>query len=241
MTPRRHLEVKGWKRFQHYAKRRPVWIKLYTDLVDDYDFQRLPDASKGHLMAIWLLAARLDNRIPNDAAWVGQRIGANTPVDLAGLVAAGFLRPRKSDGRFASKATVSHKTTVDPVENPADPRGSAVSGRKRPPHRESAGKPHHLGVSGNPASELLAQRQREREIDTTLISSSASSPSQTGAAPLARCEAAAPPGEGSENERPAPPMREVPPEKLERLAAKQAELDRAALRLGARMSGGMPA
>ncbi len=63
------FSVKNFERFQHYKDRSPPWIKLYNELLDDYGFGRLPDASKMHLVAIWLLASRNDNKIPHDAEW----------------------------------------------------------------------------------------------------------------------------------------------------------------------------
>jgi hypothetical protein len=85
------FSVKNFERFQHYKDRSPPWIKLYNELLDDYEFGRLPDASKMHLVAIWLLASRSDNKIPYDSAWVARRINANTKVDLTLLACAGFI------------------------------------------------------------------------------------------------------------------------------------------------------
>lgn len=87
----RTFAVKNFEEFQHYKDRKPVWIKLYNDVLDDYDFGLLPDASKSHLIAIWLLASRYKNAVPYDAEWVAKRINATEPVDLDRLVKAGFL------------------------------------------------------------------------------------------------------------------------------------------------------
>lgn len=83
--------VKNFERFQHYKDRAPPWIKLYNELLDDYEFGCLPDASKMHLIAIWLLASRSENKIPFDPEWVGRRINANTTVDLDLLARSGFI------------------------------------------------------------------------------------------------------------------------------------------------------
>jgi hypothetical protein len=85
------FHVKNLDRFQHYKDRAPPWIKLYNELLDDYEFGLLPDASKWHLIAIWLLASRSANKIPYDPTWVGRRINAASKVDLDSLVRAGFL------------------------------------------------------------------------------------------------------------------------------------------------------
>lgn len=85
------FSVKNFQRFQHYKDRSPPWIKLYNETLDDYDFSRLPDASKMHLVAIWLLASRSDNKIPYDPAWIARRINATEPVNLEELASAGFI------------------------------------------------------------------------------------------------------------------------------------------------------
>lgn len=87
------FSVKNFEKFQHYKDRSPPWIRLYNSLLDDYDFGLLPDASKAHLLAIWLLASRYDNKIPYDTEWVSKRINATDPVDLVALEKAGFLIP----------------------------------------------------------------------------------------------------------------------------------------------------
>ena len=86
------LSVKDWGRFQQYKDRNPTWIKLYLSLLDDYEFQKLPDATKAHLLLIWLLAARCDNRIPYDAEWIAQRIGVQAEnLQIERLVEGGWL------------------------------------------------------------------------------------------------------------------------------------------------------
>ena len=91
------FSVKNFERFQHYKDRHPIWIKLYNSTLDDYDFGKLPDASKAHLVAIWLLASRNDNAIPLDPDWVGKRINASEPVDLEILRDLGFIQYNQDD------------------------------------------------------------------------------------------------------------------------------------------------
>src|SRR5258708_502836 len=86
------FSVRNFEKFQHYKDRSPPWIKLYNELLDDYDFGKLPDASKMHLIAIWLLASRSDNKIPYDSVWIGRRINATEPINLNLLLEAGFIK-----------------------------------------------------------------------------------------------------------------------------------------------------
>jgi hypothetical protein len=74
---KRYLRVKNLETYQHYKDRDPKWIKVYTSLLEDYDFTHLPDGAKWHLIGIWILAARMKNRIPDDAKWVAKQIEGN--------------------------------------------------------------------------------------------------------------------------------------------------------------------
>lgn len=110
----RYLSVKNFEQFQHYRDRNPPWIKLYNQLLDDYDFACLQDASKAHLIAIWLLASRNGNRIPYDSAWISSRISASDPVDLEQLMDSGFLvecgaKSPKTKRKSASKKQAKRK------------------------------------------------------------------------------------------------------------------------------------
>jgi hypothetical protein len=87
----RYLSVKNHERFQHYKHRNPPWIKLYTELLDDYEFGRLADASKLLAILLWLLAAKQDNRIPYDQQWIERRLPITAPIDLQPLIDQGFI------------------------------------------------------------------------------------------------------------------------------------------------------
>lgn len=51
------LTPKNWHEFQHYKDRSPAWIKLHRGLLDDYEFSRLPVASRALAPLLWLLAS----------------------------------------------------------------------------------------------------------------------------------------------------------------------------------------
>ena len=95
------LCVKGWRQFQHYMKRNPPWIKVPNSLLDDSTFAALPDTAKAHLIAIWLLASRTENRFPADTDFISRRINATSPLDLELLISKGFLE--ESDDASALK------------------------------------------------------------------------------------------------------------------------------------------
>ena len=49
--------IKGWEKFQHFKDRRPPWIKLYRDILDDPDWHELDGDTAKALVALWLLAS----------------------------------------------------------------------------------------------------------------------------------------------------------------------------------------
>lgn len=127
-----HIEVKNYEHFQHYKDRRPPWIKLYNDLLEDYEFGCLPDASKWLAVGLWLLASRTGNRIPNDPKWIARMIHASGEIDLAPLVSAGFVTVVQDASVALAERSVSaipegeEETETDPEPPTSPPRGSDV-------------------------------------------------------------------------------------------------------------------
>lgn len=99
------LRIKNWDKFQHYRDRDPPWIKLHRELLEDYEFQRLQDASKLHLILIWLFASHHHGRIPNDAEFIHKRIGTASPPDLNYLISKGFLLLEHPDSKMLAECS----------------------------------------------------------------------------------------------------------------------------------------
>jgi len=52
--------IKNWQKFQHYKDRRPVWIKLYPELLDDiHGYLALSDRAKVTLFHCWMAGAMI--------------------------------------------------------------------------------------------------------------------------------------------------------------------------------------
>jgi hypothetical protein len=69
------LHARGWSDFQHYKDRSPPWIRLHRKLLDNKDFQRLPDASRALAPMLWLLCSEsLDGSINADADDISFRL-----------------------------------------------------------------------------------------------------------------------------------------------------------------------
>ena len=58
--------IKNWAKFQHFKDRRPPWIKLYRDLLDDISWHQLPGDAAKLLVELWMIASEDDGKIPNN-------------------------------------------------------------------------------------------------------------------------------------------------------------------------------
>src|SRR5262245_29991548 len=58
------LAVKNYKKFQHFKDRRPIWIKLYRDLLEDMEWHDLEPKAAKALVMIWLIASENEGRLP---------------------------------------------------------------------------------------------------------------------------------------------------------------------------------
>lgn len=149
--------IRDFDKFQHYKDRALVWIKLYVEQLDDYEFLQLPDAAKYHVHGLMLLAARSGNKIPNDPRWVAARIGASEPVDFQLLLSYGFLeewRPRPQESYEAGEQLPLPAENSSSAANPAPPVTSGPASKL-------------LAGPEKSASNLLAQNRTEQSREDT--------------------------------------------------------------------------
>jgi hypothetical protein len=87
--------VKNWEKFQHYANRRPPWIKLHRTLLDDVAFARLHVASRALAPLLWLLASESDDgSIDGSDEDISFRLRISPKefdAGINGLIAAGYI------------------------------------------------------------------------------------------------------------------------------------------------------
>jgi hypothetical protein len=58
------MQIKNWKKFQHFKDRKPPWVKLYRDLLDDIEWFELDPKAAKVLVMLWLIASEDDGNIP---------------------------------------------------------------------------------------------------------------------------------------------------------------------------------
>lgn len=58
--------IKNWSKFQHFRDRKPPWIKLYRELLDDRDWHNLDPKAAKTLVMLWLLASENEGILPDE-------------------------------------------------------------------------------------------------------------------------------------------------------------------------------
>lgn len=144
------FRIKDWKKFQHYAKRRPPWIRLYRELLDDVDFDELDADDVRPLIKLWLIASEDETRegILPDVRKVAHRLRL-TSSELLNLY-----------GRLAHWVQDDSKMLV---ECPQDATPDQIRGRSKteggaPAHVDTDQKEeleHMTGLMGELARHLL--------------------------------------------------------------------------------------
>lgn len=142
------LRVKDWSRFQHYKHRKPPWIRLYRELLDDITWHQLPLASRALAPMLWLLASETqEGRIEGDSAALAFRLRlASTDFEeaLKPLISVGWIiesdpasillapcsQPATSEFRVQSTESVSSNLT-DPARDAAPDRSRSAPRAQR--------------------------------------------------------------------------------------------------------------
>jgi len=140
------IVVPGWDRFQHYRDRSPVWIKLYTELLDNEDWLSLTHAERGVLVQIWLLYARSTGRLR------AQRVASTVHRNLRqraldSLVEKGFIQIVASEPLALARARVETETEKEKNKNPSPQSGELERLDFEPPNGQPAGNPRPLGTN----------------------------------------------------------------------------------------------
>ncbi|OEU71741.1 MAG: hypothetical protein BA863_06600 [Desulfovibrio sp. S3730MH75] len=99
------MKIKNWNKFQHFKDRRPPWIKLYHDLLDNYEWFSLSDKASKALISIWLIASEYGGILPSakDISW-RLRLSASSFEEIMGeLISHGFI---ENNGITAGKKII---------------------------------------------------------------------------------------------------------------------------------------
>jgi hypothetical protein len=107
-----YLSFRNFRQFERTRRE----IRLPYDLLNDIRFRQLSDARKAHLLCLLLLAARMDNLLPNHRLKLERLIGATEILDLSELAEfieiAALERPGYEERRASHRIPDSVKAAV---------------------------------------------------------------------------------------------------------------------------------
>lgn len=149
------LAVKDYEKFQHYRDRRPVWIKLYAELLDNWEFLQLSDAARGQLMLFWLLASRHDNRVPNDRRYIEGKLATRGRFMVKELLGSGFIIETDEPASKSASALL-----AEPEQNRSDPLGLTGAGRETEEETETT----TTTTADGHADEFAEERHRQAYV-----------------------------------------------------------------------------
>lgn len=159
--PVAYIQPKNWTDFQHYKDRSPSWIKLHKSILDNYEYQCLPIASKALAPMLWLLASEYeDGKIPADL----NRIAFRVRLSVSDLDEA--IKPLISSGFFVGYQGASE--VLAPCLPREEKRREEIEKEKEvPPASQTATAPSakkgtRLSADWKPSDELLAWAKAER-------------------------------------------------------------------------------
>lgn len=58
------MRIKNWHKHQHFKDRKPPWIKLYREILDDIEWHELDAKAAKVLVMLWLIASEFDGELP---------------------------------------------------------------------------------------------------------------------------------------------------------------------------------
>jgi hypothetical protein len=60
------IKIKNWHKFQHFKDRKPPWIKLYRDIMDDINWHELSGDDAKTLIMLWVIASENNGELLSD-------------------------------------------------------------------------------------------------------------------------------------------------------------------------------
>jgi hypothetical protein len=98
------ITPKNWRDFQHYKDRQPPWIRLHRGLLDNFDFQCLPVASRALAPMLWLLAS---DSVDGEIDATPEKLAFRLRMPLEEVEPA--IKPLIDKGFFTVKVAVASK------------------------------------------------------------------------------------------------------------------------------------
>lgn len=119
----RFFRIEKWEKYQHYAKARPRWVKVYTTINDmDTDWRCLDDATIGQLIRMVAYAANNENTLPFDGELLKELLGCDRDIDLELLCKSNIIKAYDSKEACLSIERSRLNSRLNSRENSSVPR-----------------------------------------------------------------------------------------------------------------------
>ena len=160
------LVPKNWGEFQHYKDRSPPWIRLHKRLLDDYDFQSLPVASRALAPMLWLLASDSADLKSGSIEFAPEKIAFRLRMPEKDLVDA--LKPLLDKGFFEvcgdaiNLLAECEQVAVPETETETETEERERQKKARVPRFDAQAHLESLGVAPTVARDWLTLRSGKR-------------------------------------------------------------------------------
>lgn len=163
------IRVKNWAEFQHYKDRSPPWIKLHKTLLDNFEYQCLPLASRALAPMLWLLASESnDGLIDADFKKLAFRLRTTekeVEEAIIPLITNGFflgdsdvLAGRKQDDM--PEAEEETEVDIEPKGSLSDSSESNHKHKRNPIPYEKIVELYHTHLPKSPRVEILNTKRK---------------------------------------------------------------------------------
>ena len=136
--------IKNWNKFQHFSNRKPIWIKLYRDLLENPEWFDLDGDTAKILIGLWLIASENEGFLPDIKTLSFRLRTTQAKAEQALTKLENFLEPVENSDDVNMMSTNGESdinTTSTRHQDDATEKRREEKEERREREREEAGKP----------------------------------------------------------------------------------------------------
>ena len=150
--------IKNWNKFQHFSNRKPIWIKLYRDLLENPEWFDLDGDTAKILIGLWLIASENEGFLPDIKTLSFRLRTTQAKAEQALTKLENFLEPvENSDdvNMMSTNGEPNINTTSTRHQDDATEKRREEKEERREREREEAGKPSVMPSSDSYQPEII--------------------------------------------------------------------------------------
>jgi hypothetical protein len=124
------MKIKNWAKFQHFKDRKPPWVKLYRDILDDVEWFELDSKLAKILVMLWLIASEEQNGELPDSKKLAFRLRlTEKEINTAIIGLSHWLEQSDTDAissRYQSDLPETETETETETKREAEKKGRAT-------------------------------------------------------------------------------------------------------------------